>query len=684
VTARNDDHPRVCSVVQTRFGEHWVVMRTRDRPRRGFIRYRGGEPAYRPLRLVEIAPHHSVNADAAKKLGLLVPNTAWRSVPVGRWIRRLVQRWDERWTEPQWDGITSVARIEPWAPKRWAAENSIIPDEIRLVLGDPPQAARSRRPCPELLIPIRTARLWRIESEWWPAPEQGCHAIMCFGGGLKTLWHPALRDHARKAKRSAPGQLRDRLHDEPFEFDPFRRLRRGFFALCKDVHLDPDDADSDDEDSNEMGDGDGDTRRREWWCDIKEKRADADDANPEKYFDKAAPNDGDQGKRRGASYFDGRRWTHDGRVEDWVQETLARALKKTDAYELGTSVHAWLQEFRRKVIGEDIRKYGRRGEVPDTYNISDDEEDEVGYAENLACRPNQHGHLEYADYRAALAGLTPEQREALDLIAFGYTCKEAATRCGCSEAAFEKRVNRARAKLASVAPHDVGTDGRCIETADNFSLPSNAYRSPYDRLREVSPSNHRSPLKQGDALEDKRFPELPKIEIARFPKGKRYSQDRCQDRRVLRYLMREFEADVRPAKICPPETITRDLIGPPKRRPFDLGPFFQADLYPGFDLPAPLDAAAEACWAETKAWKRTGGLRPDGGSLVGLSWTGKRRVADFPVAGVSLKAWLRDREELARDMEEHPDYYEKVARGEDVTIGVPEYGPNARPPSPSL
>jgi RNA polymerase sigma factor (sigma-70 family) len=436
--------------MQTRFGEHWIVLRTRDRPRRGFIRYRGGASAYRPLRLVEISPHCSVNADAAKRLGLLVSNAPWRSVPVGRWIRRLVQR-DERWTEPQWDGITCVSRIEPWAPKRWAADNSIIPDEIRLRLGDPRKAAQATALRPELLIPVRTARLWRAESEWWPAPEQGCDAIMCFGGSLKTLWHPALRDRARKAKRSAAGQLRDRLHDEPFEFDPFRRLRRSFFALCKDVHLDPDDADSDDAASDDVDYSDDGTRRREW-CDIKEGQADADEADPENYFDKAAANDGDQGKRRGASHFDGRRWTHDGRAEDWVQETLARALKKIGSYELGTGIHALLQEFRRKVIGEDRKKDDRRGEVPDTYTI-DDEEDEVGYIENsLACRAEQIGHLEYEDYRRALADLPEEQREALDLIAFGYTYREAAARLGCSESAFERRVNRARANSLRSRP----------------------------------------------------------------------------------------------------------------------------------------------------------------------------------------------------------------------------------------
>lgn len=153
-------------------------------------------------------------------------------------------------------------------------------------------------------------------------------------------------------------------------------------------------------------------------------------------------------------------------------------------------------------------------------------------------------------------------------------------------------------------------------------------------------------------------------------------------RRALPYLVREFEAEVRPAKICPPETVTsQHLVGPAKRRPFDLGPFFKPDLYPGFGLPQAPDAAAEARWANTKEWKRTGGLRPEGGVVVGLSWTGKRQIKDVAVAGVSLRDWKTKQaqwREYEVDKREYTDFWAKAARGEDVTVGEPEYGPNAR------
>jgi hypothetical protein len=37
--------------------------------------------------------------------------------------------------------------------------------------------------------------------------------------------------------------------------------------------------------------------------------------------------------------------------------------------------------------------------------------------------------------------------------------------------------------------------------------------------------------------------------------------------------------------------------------------------------------------------------------------------------------WVGEQAELERDRREHPDYYAKLAMGEDVRVGEPEYGP---------
>jgi RNA polymerase sigma-70 factor (ECF subfamily) len=533
------------------------------------------------------------------------------------------------------------------APRRacalrcWVDYNATVPDDIREILNDRIRAARAARLCPDLVIPVRL-RLWSRKSEWlkhkppgkptspiiskkqskyyiWPAcaPGQGDAAI-CFGGALVTMWHPALGDL--------------------LQFGPFLSQRERFVTLC----------------------GTNPTRytapRQREWHDIVEERLDSDVADPEMHFDQPnAGDDDDSSESKGASYF-GREWKHDGRAEDWTQETLKRGLEKIDTFTPGTSIYAWLWEFRRKVRSEDSSKKNkhRRREVPDTYEIhdsdSDSEAEEISHAENMAaCQPEQYRHMEHVDFRAALANLPKKQREALNLLYFYDSYKEAAVRFGCSEAAFERLVNRGRARLASVAPD---------KAVDSFGLTSNTLRSPYDPLYEVNRTPGQSSLKQGDALEAKRFPKLPTIAIARFPNFERGSQDRRQkERRVTQCLMREFEAEVSPVKICPSENCTPPyLLGRAQRRPFDLGPFFRADLYPGFDLPVPFDTKTQARW-------RTG--------LIGI-WDPQLEIPEPTVPPIALlrevegkqKKWMMDKEQeqYEDDKRAHPDFWAEAER----------------------
>ena len=65
--------------------------------------------------------------------------------------------------------------------------------------------------------------------------------------------------------------------------------------------------------------------------------------------------------------------------------------------------------------------------------------------------PEQHGHLDLADFRKALIRLSPDQREALLLVgAEGFSYEEAAEISGCAVGTVKSRVNRARGRLAQL------------------------------------------------------------------------------------------------------------------------------------------------------------------------------------------------------------------------------------------
>ena len=137
------------------------------------------------------------------------------------------------------------------------------------------------------------------------------------------------------------------------------------------------------------------------------------------------------------------------RADDLVQETLLRALANIDSFQPGTNMSAWLFTILRNHFRSEYRK--RRREV---------EDDEGRYADTLKSQPEQHGHVEFREFREALAKLPPEQREALVLVgASGFSYEEAAHICECAVGTIKSRVNRARTRLAEVLS---------INSADEF------------------------------------------------------------------------------------------------------------------------------------------------------------------------------------------------------------------------
>ena len=128
------------------------------------------------------------------------------------------------------------------------------------------------------------------------------------------------------------------------------------------------------------------------------------------------------------------------RADDLVQETLLRAIADIDSFQPGTNMSAWMFTILRNLFRSEYRK--RRREVEDT---------DGSYAESLKSHPEQNSRLEFQEFRAALAKLPPDQREALILVgASGFSYEEAAAICECAVGTIKSRVNRARARLAVI------------------------------------------------------------------------------------------------------------------------------------------------------------------------------------------------------------------------------------------
>src|SRR5437868_12491833 len=110
------------------------------------------------------------------------------------------------------------------------------------------------------------------------------------------------------------------------------------------------------------------------------------------------------------------------RADDLVQETLLRAIANIDSFQPGTNMSAWMFTILRNLFRSEYRK--RRREVEDTDGT---------YAESLKSHPEQNSRLEFQEFRAALAKLPPDQREAFVLVgASAFSYAEAANSGGCA------------------------------------------------------------------------------------------------------------------------------------------------------------------------------------------------------------------------------------------------------------
>ena len=141
--------------------------------------------------------------------------------------------------------------------------------------------------------------------------------------------------------------------------------------------------------------------------------------------------------------------THNGTsADDLVQDTILRAWKNIDRFEAGTCLDAWLFTILRNQFYSGCRKTGR--EVQDS---------DGSFAARLWAPPEQPARCDAQDLLRALARLSPEQREALLLVAAeGLSYEEAAQVCGVAIGTIKSRINRARERLAQLLALDDAQD----------------------------------------------------------------------------------------------------------------------------------------------------------------------------------------------------------------------------------
>jgi RNA polymerase sigma-70 factor (ECF subfamily) len=152
---------------------------------------------------------------------------------------------------------------------------------------------------------------------------------------------------------------------------------------------------------------------------------------------------------------------HSDRADDLVQETMVKAWAHHNSFQPGTNLKAWLHTILRNEFYSRMRKKGREIEDADG-----------AYSRNLGIHPEQHGHLDMEDMRAALLELPDEQREAVLLVAAsGFSYEETAAICGVTVGTIKSRVNRARNRLAELLELD-GEDGYGPAATDRAAIAS--------------------------------------------------------------------------------------------------------------------------------------------------------------------------------------------------------------------
>jgi len=125
--------------------------------------------------------------------------------------------------------------------------------------------------------------------------------------------------------------------------------------------------------------------------------------------------------------------------EDLVQDTVLRALDKSEHFTMGTNLRAWLYTIMRNQFINGLRRRQRE-------RLTDIDDDLLDNLDAVAA--NQEHVLILKDLMRAMGDLRPEQRQALHLvIADGLSYDEVAQICDCPVGTVRSRIARARREL---------------------------------------------------------------------------------------------------------------------------------------------------------------------------------------------------------------------------------------------
>lgn len=127
------------------------------------------------------------------------------------------------------------------------------------------------------------------------------------------------------------------------------------------------------------------------------------------------------------------------RAEDLVQDTVVRALARSELFQPGTNFKAWTFTIMRNHYIDTMRQQKREALT------------EVGdeVLQNMqVTAANQEHRMVLQDLMRALGNLSDEQREVLSLVVVnGMAYEEAATITGCPIGTIRSRLARARREL---------------------------------------------------------------------------------------------------------------------------------------------------------------------------------------------------------------------------------------------
>ncbi|TYC64793.1 sigma-70 family RNA polymerase sigma factor [Stappia sp. BW2] len=127
--------------------------------------------------------------------------------------------------------------------------------------------------------------------------------------------------------------------------------------------------------------------------------------------------------------------------DDLMQTSLEKALRHHASFHCGTELRRWLFTIARNAYRDERKWLARRG---DHLPIED-------WLEETQAQPAQEKHLELEDVTRGIAGLRPEDRNALELRVFsGLSTGQIAKQTGVAVGTVKSRLSRARHLLAAV------------------------------------------------------------------------------------------------------------------------------------------------------------------------------------------------------------------------------------------